>query len=56
MKTYLGILLIVLGTIILVLSYILDLVDYNAVQGVGLLAIIAGLVTHIVLSKKTPIK
>ncbi len=52
MKRYGGIWAIVLGTLILVLSYLLDWVDYNWVQGIALLFIICGLVGHIILSRK----
>lgn len=48
----LGICAIILGVLVLVLSYAFDLVDYNAVQGVALLLIIGGLVGHIILQKK----
>lgn len=52
MKRYGGIWAIVLGTLILVLSYLFDWVDYNWVQGIALLCIICGLVGHIILSRK----
>lgn len=48
----LGVLLIVLGTLILVLSYYLNWVDYNWVNGSAVLVIIAGLIVHIVMNKK----
>ena len=53
MKKYIGILLIFLGAVILFASYWLQLVDYNAVQFSGLGLIIAGLIAHIVITKKT---
>ncbi len=53
MKKYLGILLIVLGALVLLISYFAQLVDYNPVQFTGLGLIIAGLIAHIVLTKRT---
>ncbi len=59
MKKYLGILLIVVGAIILLLSYILtayfgfSTVDYNPVQFCGLGLTIAGLIVHIVVTRRT---
>ncbi|MBR5466924.1 MAG: hypothetical protein IKU79_05940 [Bacteroidaceae bacterium] len=50
---YIGIILIVLGTLILVLSYVTDkflnsgAVDQNWIQGLAILLIIAGVPTHI---------
>ena len=53
MKKYLGIILIVLGALLLVISYLTkELVDYNWYQLVCLLLIIGGIVAHIVISKK----
>ena len=52
MKKYSGIYAIVVGTIVLVLSYLLDWVDYNWVQGIALLFMIGGFIAHIILSKK----
>lgn len=49
---YLGVLLIILGTIILVISYLFDLGDYNWLHAITLLIMIAGLVVHIVMNKK----
>ncbi len=53
MKKYLGILLIVLGALVLLVSYFFELVDYNPVQFFGLALIIAGLIAHIFITKKT---
>lgn len=53
MKKYLGILLIVIGAIVLLISYLTELVDYNPVQFTGLGLIIAGLIAHIVITKRT---
>ncbi len=47
MVKYIGILLIVLGAILLLVSYLTELVDYNCVQFSGLGLIIAGLIVHI---------
>ena len=53
MKKHLGIGLIVLGALVLLLSYCFELVDYNPVQFLGLGLIIAGLIAHIVITKRT---
>ncbi len=52
MKKNAGIILIVLGALLLILSYIADLMDYNWYQLICLLLIIGGIVTHIIVSKK----
>ena len=53
MKKYLGIILIVLGALLLVISYLTkELVDYNWYQILCLLLIIGGIITHIVVTKK----
>ena len=44
--------MIILGTIILVISYLFDLGDYNWLHAITLLIMIAGLVVHIVMNKK----
>ncbi len=51
MVKYLGILLIVIGAVVLLISYFKELVDYNGVQFTGLGLIIIGLVVHILLQK-----
>ena len=51
-KKYLGIILIVLGALLLVLSYLVDLTDYNWYQGLCLLMIIGGIIAHIMMQKK----
>ena len=43
---------VILGTIILVISYLFDLGDYNWLHAITLLIMIAGLVVHIVMNKK----
>ncbi|MBO4612564.1 MAG: hypothetical protein J5671_05265 [Bacteroidaceae bacterium] len=53
MKKYLGILLIVLGAIVLLISYFAQLVDFNPVQFTGLFLIVAGLIAHIYITKKS---
>lgn len=53
MKNYLGILLIVLGALVLLVSYFAEWVDYNPVQFTGLGLILAGLIAHIVITKRT---
>ncbi len=52
MSKYLGVLLIVLGAIVLLVSYFLEYVDYNAVQFSGLGLIIIGLIVHIAIRKR----
>ena len=52
MKKYIGILLIVLGALVLLVSYFAQWVDYNPVQFTGLGLIIAGLIAHIFITKK----
>ncbi len=48
----LGILLIVLGTVVVVLSYACDWLDFNWPTGIALLFIVAGIVVHIVMNKR----
>lgn len=52
-KQNLGIILIVLGALLLILSYFVGLQDYNFFNFGALLIIIAGIVTHIVMTKKS---
>ncbi len=52
MKKNAGIIMIVLGALMLILSYLVDLMDYNWYQLICLLLIIGGIVTHIIVSKK----
>jgi membrane-bound ClpP family serine protease len=49
---YLGLLLIILGAIILILSYPFGWVDNNMVNGGALVLMIIGLIAHIILNKK----
>lgn len=47
-----GILLIVLGTVVLILSYVCNWLDYNWPNAVALLAIVVGIIVHIIMNKK----
>ena len=53
LKQNLGIILIVLGALMLIISYFADLTDYNFYNIGALIIIIAGLVTHIVMTKRS---
>ena len=53
MKKNLGIILIVLGALMLILSYALSLEDYNFYNIGALLVIIIGIVTHIAVTKRS---
>ena len=44
--------MIVLGALLLIVSYVAQLTDYNWYQLLCLLLIIGGIVTHIIMSKK----
>lgn len=48
----LGLIMIILGAIILCLSYALNWVDYNWVDGTALLVMILGLIVHIIMNKR----
>lgn len=48
----LGVILIVLGTLVMVLSYLLNWVDYNWVNGTAILVMIGGLLVHIIMNKR----
>ena len=52
-KQYLGLCLIVLGALLLIASYVFSLEDYNFYNIGALLVIIAGIVAHIVLTKRS---
>lgn len=52
MKEKAGIIMIVLGALLLIVSYVAQLTDYNWYQLLCLLLIIGGIVTHIIMSKK----
>ena len=53
MKQNIGIILIVLGTLLLIVSYFADLVDYNFYNIGALVLIIAGIVAHIYVTKRS---
>lgn len=48
----LGVLMIILGTVVLVLSYVFNWLDYNWPNGLALLVIICGIIVHIIMNKK----
>lgn len=48
----LGLLLIILGVIVLCLSYAFNWVDYNWVGGVSFLLMVVGLIVHIIMNKR----
>ena len=52
MKQYLGILIIVFGALLLIVSYFVDLVDINIYNAGALLIIIIGIVAHILITKR----
>ena len=51
---YLGIIVTILGAILLVLSFVLDLVDNNAILVSGALVVVCGIVIHYFVNKITP--
>ena len=53
MKKFSGIILVVLGVLLLVLSYFADFVDYNWYNVGALLIIIIGIIVHIIVTKKS---
>lgn len=53
MNKYLGIILIVLGALMLIFSYVLSLEDYNFYNIGALLIIICGIITHIYVTKRS---
>lgn len=54
MKLYSGIIVAIVGAVLLVLSYLFDWVDYNIVQFLAVLIIIAGIGLHIFVNYKKP--
>ena len=54
MKLYSGIIVAIVGAVLLVLSYFLDLVDYNWFQFLSVALIIAGIALHIFVNYKKP--
>ena len=54
MKLYSGIITAIVGAVILILSYFLGGVDYNWVQFIAALIIVAGIGIHIYVNYKKP--
>ncbi|MBP3829309.1 MAG: hypothetical protein ILA06_03250 [Bacteroidaceae bacterium] len=54
MKLYSGIIVAIVGAVLLILSYLFDWVDYNIVQFLAVLIIIAGIGLHIFVNYKKP--
>ena len=54
MKIYYGIITAIVGALLLILSYLVGWVDYNFVQGLGILLIIVGIGLHIYFNYKKP--
>jgi hypothetical protein len=54
MKIYYGIICAILGALILILSYLFDGVDYNWIQFLAVLLVVAGIGLHIHLNYKKP--
>ena len=54
MKLYSGILIAIIGALLLILSYFTGLVDYNFVQFIAILMVIAGIGIHIYVNYKKP--
>ncbi len=54
MKNFYGIMTAIAGAFLLILSYFTGLVDYNAVQFLGILLVIAGIGLHIYFNYKKP--
>ena len=54
MKLYYGIICAIVGALLLIVSYLCDLVDYNWVQYLAAFIIIAGIALHIYVNYKKP--
>ncbi len=54
MRLYSGIITAIVGAVVLLLSYLLDWVDYNLVQFLAVLLIVAGIALHIYVNYKKP--
>lgn len=54
MKLYSGIITAIVGAVLLLLSYLFGWVDYNLVQLIAVLIIIAGIGLHIYVNYKKP--
>ena len=48
----LGVILVIIGAVILIASYAAGNVNNNAVLGVSLLLVVAGLISYIILNKR----
>lgn len=53
MKKYSGIILIVLGALLLVVSYLTSLADYNWYNFSAFGIIVIGIITHIIVTKES---
>lgn len=51
LKTYLGLLLVVLGVLTFIVSYACGLTNVNIVQFTGLFLVVAGIIVHVVVLK-----
>ncbi len=54
MKLYYGIIIAIVGALLLILSYLFAWVDYNFVQFLAALLVIAGICIHIYVNYKKP--
>ena len=54
MKEFYGIIAVIVGALILIVSHFLDWVDFNWIQVVAAVLVIGGIVAHIILNKKKP--
>ncbi|MBP5772271.1 MAG: hypothetical protein J6W75_13160 [Bacteroidaceae bacterium] len=54
MKLYSGIIVALVGALLLIMSYLLDWVDYNIVQGLAILLVIGGICLHMYVNYKKP--
>ena len=54
MRLYYGIITAIVGAILLILSYLVGWVDYNIIQFLGILLVIAGIGLHIYFNYKKP--
>ena len=55
MRLYYGIICAIFGALLLILSYLCGWVDYNWIQFVAALIIVAGIATHIYVNYKKPV-
>ena len=54
MRLYYGIICAIFGALLLILSYLFGWVDYNWIQFIAALIIVAGIATHIYVNYKKP--